>query len=214
MLARTIPSFALFACTLLGAACGGQTHGVAATTSDGAAPIGQDSSIPAETGVDAPAEAPPVTPTDGGGDSAVDATIADGGTEADAPGGLCGVICASDQDCFNGCPPAFETAYCCDLATQQCFIGLDGLSCPLHPNAPDSGLAGCLATGCAPDEMCVTYDSLDPPEEPIPSCFALPAACDADPSCACLAEAGVCQGGSILTPCGGADAGPAITCFF
>ena len=55
--------------------------------------------------------------------------------------------------------------------------------------------------------------SLDPPEEPVPSCFALPAACMNDPSCACLAEAGVCQGGTVLrgatssTRCGGGAGG-------
>lgn len=67
-------------------------------------------------------------------------------------------------------------------------------------------------TGCAAGEICVTYGSLDPPEEPVPSCFALPATCMNDPSCACLAEAGVCQGGTVLAPCDDVDAA-VIDCF-
>jgi len=212
MLARTAALFVPCMCALVSAACGGQTHGIAATTGDGAPPVEPDASVRVEAGADSPAEASHAPSADGGPDGGADASIAEGGIMPDAGGGLCDVACSSDQDCFNACPPAFETAYCCDLATRQCFIGQDGLSCPLHPNAADSGSGGCLVTGCAAGEMCVTYGSLDPPEEPVPSCFALPATCMNDPGCACLAEAGVCQGGTVLAPCDDVDAA-VIDCF-
>jgi hypothetical protein len=57
--------------------------------------------------------------------------------------------------------------------------------------------------------MCITYDSPDPIEIPVPSCFAAPAACTGNLTCACLLGAGVCEGGAS---CDLTDGG-AIVCF-
>jgi hypothetical protein len=128
-------------------------------------------------------------------------------------GGPCAPGCKSNEDCMNTCPQEFETGYCCDVTTGLCFVSFDP-SCPLAPPPVDSGLGGCLLTGCPSGQMCIAFTELDPPEEPQPSCYAVPAACRSNPTCPCLADAGACGPPSLgFTPsCTGTD-GAVVGCF-
>jgi len=194
--------------------------------------VSQDASNEAETGaplLDASADASvPADPALDAAESGVDATtdggapLSDGSSDAPATpddaegdgGGQCTSSCTSDDDCQNTCPPIFYMAYCCDLGTHACFVNpLDWQYCPLHPNPPDAGGGGCEPTGCPPGQMCLDFTELDPPWIGSPACFALPAACANDPSCACLAEAGACPGSTTALACDSADARPQIDCF-
>jgi hypothetical protein len=211
---RKLPLAALL---LLAVACGrtqSEGTGDASSTRDAGSSTPRDASHDAQRDTSVPMDTS--VPVDSsrmhadaeahhdGGARNLDASILDTGTDVTLPpdGSGCIASCTSDEACGATCTPAFLTSYCCDMTSNQCFVNASGGPCPLNGS-------GCPDAGCPSGEMCVFY--LSPELYGVPSCYALPAACASNPSCPCLADAGVCGAGEAALSC--ADAGGAsITC--
>jgi hypothetical protein len=113
----------------------------------------------------------------------------------------CIASCTSNEACGETCMAGFETSYCCDMTAHQCFVNPEEGPCPLHAGS-------CDAAGCPAGEMCVAF--INPEFIASPACYTLPMVCGDDPTCSCLAAAGVCgDGGFPFCADGG---GASISC--